>query len=91
MKKPNLRDMTLEELEAFIAGMGKERYRARQIMKWLYNTPVESFAEMTTLSRPFREQMEIQASLDQPEIAGDQVSRDGTKKRRAAPWAAGSA
>jgi 23S rRNA (adenine2503-C2)-methyltransferase len=80
MEKPNLRDMTLEELEAFIAGMGKERYRARQIMKWLYNKPVESFGEMTTLSRPFREQMEIQASLDQPEIAGDQVSRDGTRK-----------
>jgi 23S rRNA (adenine2503-C2)-methyltransferase len=80
MEKPNLRDMTLDELEAFLAGMGKERYRARQIMKWMYTTPAASFAEMTTLSRPFREQMEIQASLDQPGIAGEQVSRDGTKK-----------
>ena len=28
MDRPNLRDMTLEELEAFIAGLGKETYRA---------------------------------------------------------------
>jgi len=33
---PNLKDMPLEELEGFIAGLGKERYRARQIMKCLY-------------------------------------------------------
>ncbi|MDR2861438.1 MAG: 23S rRNA (adenine(2503)-C(2))-methyltransferase RlmN [Syntrophobacterales bacterium] len=33
---PNLKDMTLEELEAFISSLGKERYRARQIMACLY-------------------------------------------------------
>jgi len=35
-KLPNLRDLSLKEIEDFIASHGKEKYRARQIMKWLY-------------------------------------------------------
>jgi len=35
MTKPDLKDMTLQEIEAFVAGLGKEKYRARQIMKWI--------------------------------------------------------
>ena len=32
----NLKDLSLEELTSLIAGLGKEQYRARQIMRWLY-------------------------------------------------------
>jgi 23S rRNA (adenine2503-C2)-methyltransferase len=34
--RPNLLNFTLEEMEEFISGLGKEKYRARQIMKWLH-------------------------------------------------------
>ena len=33
--KPDLKNMTLEEIEAFVASLGKEKYRARQSMKWI--------------------------------------------------------
>ncbi|HRR40261.1 MAG TPA: hypothetical protein P5244_03395, partial [Syntrophales bacterium] len=47
---PNIKDMTPEELERFVAFTGKEGYRSRQIMKWVYRFGVRSFEEMTDLS-----------------------------------------
>ena len=41
--------MTLEEIEALVAEIGKEKYRARQIMKWIYQRGAASFEEMTNL------------------------------------------
>ena len=80
MDRPNLRDMTLEELEAFIAGMGKETYRARQIMKWLYRFGITDMAAMTTLAGEFRAELARRARIDLPEMVETQTSRDGTKK-----------
>jgi len=80
MLKPNLRDLSLPEIEDFITGLGKEKYRARQVMKWLYQHGVSSFEAMTTLSRPFRAQLEERARIAGPEIVRTEVSQDGTKK-----------
>ncbi|OPY82266.1 MAG: Dual-specificity RNA methyltransferase RlmN [Syntrophus sp. PtaU1.Bin005] len=81
MKRINIRDLSLEEIEALISSLGKERYRARQIMKWLYSGGgVQSFEEMTTLSKLFRSQMEELAFIGLPEIEKIQASKDGTKK-----------
>jgi len=76
----NIRDMSIEEIEAFISRLGKEKYRARQIMKWLYSCGAQSFDEMTTLSKSFRNQMNELACVLLPEIAKVQHSTDGTKK-----------
>jgi 23S rRNA (adenine2503-C2)-methyltransferase len=78
--KPNIRDMSLVEIEALIASLGKERYRARQIMKWLYTGGATSFEEMTTLALDFRTSMEGLACISEPVIDRVQASQDGTKK-----------
>lgn len=78
--KPNLKDMSLEELERYIASFGKEKYRARQIMKWLYQLHAGSFDDMTNLSKVFRIQMKELARFADPEIEKIQISKDGTKK-----------
>jgi len=78
--KPNIRDLSLEEIEALIASLGKEKYRARQIMKWLYMGGATAFAEMTTLAREFRSRMEELTRISEPAIDRIQESRDGTKK-----------
>ncbi len=78
--KPNLRDLSLEEIEILIDGLGKEQYRARQIMKWLYANGATSFFEMTNLSRDFRDQIAASATIKEPAIRHIQASRDGTKK-----------
>ncbi|MCK9197302.1 MAG: 23S rRNA (adenine(2503)-C(2))-methyltransferase RlmN, partial [Syntrophales bacterium] len=79
-KQVNIRDLTFEEIEIFIAHLGKEKYRARQIMKWVYHSDVNSFAEMTTLSRDLRLHLSEVACLTSPEIVKIKASADGTKK-----------
>jgi len=63
---PNLLDFTLEDMEAFIASSGKEKFRARQIMKWLHQSGSTSFDAMTTLARDFRERLAATARIDRP-------------------------
>ena len=76
----NLKNMTLEEIEALVAKYGKEKYRARQILKWIYQQGAASFDEMTNLSKEFRKQMEDISRVSALEIAATQTSSDGTLK-----------
>jgi 23S rRNA (adenine2503-C2)-methyltransferase len=78
--RPNIRDMSLSEIETLITTLGKEKYRARQIMKCLYQKGAASFAEMTTLSREFRAKMEDLVVIAEPALDRIQSSADGTKK-----------
>ncbi len=80
MTKPDLKDMTLEEIEAFVAEQGKEKYRARQIMKWIYQQGASSFEEMTNLSKEFRAEMAKKARIGSLEIVRTETSEDTTKK-----------
>lgn len=80
MTKADLKNYNPNELEAFIAGRGKERYRARQIFKWLYQKDATTFEEMSNLSRDFRDELEKCACISSliPETV--EVSRDGARK-----------
>jgi 23S rRNA (adenine2503-C2)-methyltransferase len=80
MAKSDLKNYNLEGLESFIAGCGKERYRARQIFKWLYQKDAVNFAEMTNLSKEFRSELESSAFISSfiPETV--EVSHDGARK-----------
>ena len=77
---PNLLDFTLEEMQEFIASLGKEKFRAPQIMKWLYQSGSVSFESMSTLSRDFRAKLARIARISRPQIVKIQESKDGTKK-----------
>jgi 23S rRNA (adenine2503-C2)-methyltransferase len=80
MENADLKNNTLDELESFIAGCGKERYRARQIFKWLYQKNATTFEEMSNLSKEFRRELEHTAQISSfvPEVV--EISRDGSKK-----------
>ncbi|RII26724.1 MAG: 23S rRNA (adenine(2503)-C(2))-methyltransferase RlmN [Geobacter sp.] len=80
MNTVDLKNLTLPELEALIAGQGKERFRARQIFKWIYQQGVTDFASMTNLSREFRTELAATSCISdlQPEVV--EVSTDGTRK-----------
>jgi 23S rRNA (adenine2503-C2)-methyltransferase len=77
---PDLKDMNLKEIEQFISRLGKEKYRARQIMKWLYQWGAASFDEMTNLSMGFRKEISDIARISSLKIEKTQQSEDGTKK-----------
>jgi len=77
---PNLKDLSLAEIEGFIAAHGKEKYRARQIMKWLYRQGACSFDEMTNLAKDLRTALAGLARIGQPKIEAIHTSEDTTKK-----------
>jgi 23S rRNA (adenine2503-C2)-methyltransferase len=67
-------------LEEFFAREGEPLYRARQIVRRLWQTPARSFDEMTDLPKALRST--LKQSFEIPELSLDthQVSSDGTEK-----------
>lgn len=80
MEKQNLKGMSLSELEAFAQSLGEKRYRGAQIYSWLYAKGVQSFEEMTDVSKDFRTTLSNTAIVDGLEIVSKQESTDGTTK-----------
>ena len=78
--KVDIKNMSLGELETFIAGMGKEKYRVAQIFKWLYHYKVDDFDEMTNLSKSFREELKELAYISSILLEKVEKSSDGTSK-----------
>lgn len=77
---PDLRSFTYEELEAFLRKHGEARFRAGQVFGWLHKG-VQSFDEMTNLSKPLREKLARVSTLSRAHIAEKFVSKlDGTVK-----------
>ncbi len=50
----DLRSLTLEELEKLIINIGEPKFRAKQIFGWLNKNFVNSFDDMTNVSKNLR-------------------------------------
>lgn len=75
-----IKDLEIFELEQEILELGLPKFRAKQIFKWLYQG-VESFDEMTNLSKDLREKLSGHFKITVPEILIKQTSKvDGTQK-----------
>lgn len=79
--KIHLRDLSLPELEAFVAGHDMPSYRYRQIASWLYAKVNNDFAAMTDLPLAYRDRLREQALVLAIRPRAAQVSKlDGTQK-----------
>jgi 23S rRNA (adenine2503-C2)-methyltransferase len=76
----NIKDLSPNELEGFVAKLGEKSYRARQLGKWIYRMGVSSFDEMTDLPRDFRSTLSGLALISSLQLIKERVSHDGTKK-----------
>jgi len=76
----DIKNMTRGEIEEFISHLGKETYRAQQIMKWLYQSGVDNFDDMTNLSKQFRADIKKHARISSLTVRKILESEDGTKK-----------
>ncbi|MFI3115217.1 MAG: 23S rRNA (adenine(2503)-C(2))-methyltransferase RlmN [Clostridia bacterium] len=75
-----IKDYTLLELEEKLVELGFQKFRAKQIYKWL-NEGVTSFEEMTNISKDMREKLSENFVLSYPTVEKVQVSKiDGTRK-----------
>lgn len=80
VKKIDIKNHTLPELEAWIASLGARPYRARQLMRWAYEMRALSFEEMTDLPKSLRARLESVAHISQGVAQKVSPSSDGTRK-----------
>jgi len=78
--KPSLYQYSLAGLETLVAERGWKKYITRQLVQWLYQKKVSSFAEMSDLSKEIRAQLEKDFSIDPLHVVEKQSSTDGTTK-----------
>ncbi|MDR1360433.1 MAG: 23S rRNA (adenine(2503)-C(2))-methyltransferase RlmN [Deltaproteobacteria bacterium] len=77
----SLLDLTLADLTLFCAEeLGQSAFRARLIWKWIWQKRAGSFAGMSDLPLELRSRLADAASLERPQIAAREESRDGTLK-----------
>lgn len=76
----NIKDYNLDELKEELKKIGEKTFRAEQIFKWIYESRVSSFDEMTNLSLELREKLKENYTIKQFNILKKQVASDGTKK-----------
>jgi len=76
----DLLNLTLPELESWLAGLGEPRFRAAQLFQWLWQKGAAEFAAMTNLSKTLREKLADVAAIRLPDVADTRVSSDGTVK-----------
>lgn len=78
--KVNLLGLSQQKLEAFFEEMGEKRFRAAQVLKWIHQMGVDSFDEMTNISKALRAKLSNRAEIRAPELIQQLDSADGTRK-----------
>ncbi len=78
--KTDLKELTREQLAAWLEQKGLRPFRAAQILKWVYIRQADSFSEMTDLRKDVRLLLSREFSIDRLKREGLEVSKDGSRK-----------
>lgn len=79
--KIDIKSLNQKELTDFIESLGEKAFRAKQIYQWIHEKQVNSFSEMTNISKKLISALESQAYLTCLHKEEVQVSKlDGTRK-----------
>ncbi|MDP2312744.1 MAG: 23S rRNA (adenine(2503)-C(2))-methyltransferase RlmN [Pseudomonadota bacterium] len=76
----DFKSLTLDEIEAEIAGLGSEKFRALTAYKWVWQRGARTFAEMKNIATPVRVAMDEKFYIGWLECEGVIESADGTTK-----------
>jgi 23S rRNA (adenine2503-C2)-methyltransferase len=76
----NFYDFTLKELEEFLKSQGKQKFRAEQLFRWVYQKGVTDFGDMSNLAKEFRFEMTNLLEFRLPKVTQQLDSTDGTRK-----------
>ncbi len=80
-QKIDIKSMNQKELIAFMEEMGEKSFRAKQIYQWIHEKQVNSFDEMTNISKKLIETLNEKAYLTCLTKEEVQISKlDGTRK-----------
>ncbi len=73
-------DLTPTELETLLTSWNQPRFRANQIVDWVYQKGVTAYAEMTNLPKALRDRLTGDVPLFESEVVRRQDSTDGVIK-----------
>ncbi len=80
-ERTDIKSLLPEELQSFMKKLGEKPFRGKQIFDWLHHRQVESFDEMTNLSKDLREKLKehcVLTVLKPVQILTSSI--DGTQK-----------
>ncbi len=79
-EKPSILEQSLDSLTIWVVGKGHPKYRAKQILSWVYHRRAASFADMTDLPKALRAELEGAFDFFRSTTVDTQDSEDGTQK-----------
>jgi len=77
----NIYELSETELEQQLIDLGQPKFRAKQVVQWIYKKGFHDFEQMTNLPKKLRETLSTQFCFGTLRIDMEQVSKDGTCKR----------
>ena len=81
MDKKDICSYTFEQLQREMESLGEKSFRGKQIYEWLHVKLVDSFEEMTNLSRDLRQKLDRQYEIRKVSMLERQISKeDPTEK-----------
>lgn len=80
IQKINIKSMDQNELQARLVDLGLKKYRAGQILTWIYSQFARSFEEMTNIPKAERSLLSSVFYISTPDIIRTEISKDCTRK-----------
>lgn len=71
---------TLEDFEQYLMEHDEKKFRAKQLIEWLYRHKIRQFDDITNMKKTFIDQLKQDFIIDHLELITRQDSVDGTKK-----------
>jgi 23S rRNA (adenine2503-C2)-methyltransferase len=82
--KPSLVGLSRAELAEQLGTIGvaptQRKMRVQQLWHWIYVRGVQSFDQMTSISKELRAELDKHFTVARPEVVAEQISSDGTRK-----------
>ena len=78
--KQDIRTLSLDELTTFIEQHGEKKFRAKQVMEWLWKKSATSFDQMNNIGKGLQQLLTDHFEFSFAKLADKQVSSDGTVK-----------
>jgi 23S rRNA (adenine2503-C2)-methyltransferase len=79
-EKLNLLNYDRAQMEAYFTQLGEKKFRAHQMMKWIYHHGVTDFEQMTDFGKALRAKMCESVHVLAPSAIQEQIAADGTTK-----------
>jgi 23S rRNA (adenine2503-C2)-methyltransferase len=78
--KVNLMNFDRPQMEEFFLGIGEKKFRAHQMLRWIYHGGETDFIKMTDFGKVLRQKLDVSCDVIAPAVQLEQTALDGTTK-----------